>query len=196
MVLETCIQDVSAFMVACGQEVGVGMNHPQTDLYISLINEEFGEFIEGVKTGNLVEILDGAIDTIWVVSGYLISRYGNEPVTYLAEGDFPGSLDQVVAGAQAFVNSISVTNVLSPKYVIYTAAVQFCSSLLRFCHALYMRYKDAWEEVRRSNMSKLDPETGVAIKREDGKILKPASFSPADLHDFVCSETPPGILPV
>lgn len=37
----------------------------------------------------------------------------------------------------------------------------------------------AWSEVWASNMSKLDPETGMAIKREDGKVLKgPAYFKP------------------
>lgn len=38
-----------------------------------------------------------------------------------------------------------------------------------------------WDEVQRSNMSKLDPETGKAIKRADGKILKGPSFSPPDI---------------
>jgi predicted HAD superfamily Cof-like phosphohydrolase len=43
----------------------------------------------------------------------------------------------------------------------------------------------AWNEVKRSNMSKLDPITGKAIKRADGKILKPETFSQPDLTPFV-----------
>jgi len=43
----------------------------------------------------------------------------------------------------------------------------------------------AWNEVIRSNMSKIDPETGKVKKREDGKVLKPASFSPPNLAPFV-----------
>ena len=42
-----------------------------------------------------------------------------------------------------------------------------------------------WNEVIRSNMSKIDPETGKVIKREDGKVLKPASFSPPNLEPFL-----------
>lgn len=42
----------------------------------------------------------------------------------------------------------------------------------------------AWDEVIRSNMSKINPESGKIIKRADGKILKPDSFSPANFEQF------------
>jgi predicted HAD superfamily Cof-like phosphohydrolase len=42
----------------------------------------------------------------------------------------------------------------------------------------------AWDEVIRSNMSKVDPTTHKIIKRADGKILKPKSFSPANFEQF------------
>jgi predicted HAD superfamily Cof-like phosphohydrolase len=42
-----------------------------------------------------------------------------------------------------------------------------------------------WAEIIRSNMSKVDPESGKVLKREDGKVLKPASFSPPDLTQFI-----------
>ena len=45
--------------------------------------------------------------------------------------------------------------------------------------------RSAWEEVARSNLSKIDPETGKVLKREDGKILKPKSYSPPDLEKFL-----------
>ena len=43
----------------------------------------------------------------------------------------------------------------------------------------------AFKEVCRSNMSKVDSATGKVIKREDGKILKPSSFSPPHLVPYV-----------
>lgn len=43
----------------------------------------------------------------------------------------------------------------------------------------------AFDEVARSNMSKIDPETGVVLKREDGKVKKPPSYSLADVRPFV-----------
>src|SRR6188768_1928388 len=38
-----------------------------------------------------------------------------------------------------------------------------------------------WNEVTRSNMAKLDPATGKAIHREDGKVVKPANWTPPNL---------------
>ena len=43
----------------------------------------------------------------------------------------------------------------------------------------------AWDEVMRSNMAKIDPQTGTVIKREDGKILKPHGWTPPDLGKFI-----------
>lgn len=43
----------------------------------------------------------------------------------------------------------------------------------------------AWQEVMRSNLSKIDPTTGKVKKREDGKVLKPEGFSPPNLKPYV-----------
>jgi predicted HAD superfamily Cof-like phosphohydrolase len=47
-------------------------------------------------------------------------------------------------------------------------------------HGLYTQAEALFDEVHRSNMSKLD-EDGRPILREDGKILKPDSWSPPNL---------------
>ena len=57
--------------------------------------------------------------------------------------------------------------------------------LVGFGHSMGWDLDGAWEEVWRSNTSKIDPETGAVLKREDGKILKPASYIPADVSRFV-----------
>jgi predicted HAD superfamily Cof-like phosphohydrolase len=43
----------------------------------------------------------------------------------------------------------------------------------------------AWKEVVRSNMAKIDPETGKVRKREDGKVLKPEGWTPPELEQFL-----------
>ena len=43
----------------------------------------------------------------------------------------------------------------------------------------------AWNEVMRSNMAKIDPDTGKVRKREDGKVLKPADWTPPNLNPFI-----------
>jgi hypothetical protein len=40
----------------------------------------------------------------------------------------------------------------------------------------------------RSNLSKIDRETGMVRKREDGKVLKPITYSPPDLKPFLIKE--------
>lgn len=50
-----------------------------------------------------------------------------------------------------------------------------------FLNSLGIDVEAAWAEVLRSNMSKLDPETGKACRREDGKIMKGPNYSPANL---------------
>ena len=42
-----------------------------------------------------------------------------------------------------------------------------------------------WDEVLRSNMSKVDPETGRVRRRADGKILKPEGWKSPDLESIL-----------
>jgi predicted HAD superfamily Cof-like phosphohydrolase len=43
----------------------------------------------------------------------------------------------------------------------------------------------AWREVMNTNFAKIDKETGMVRKREDGKILKPVGWTPPNLEPFV-----------
>lgn len=52
-------------------------------------------------------------------------------------------------------------------------------------HSMGADAEGAWKEVMRSNFSKIDRETGMVRKREDGKVLKPIGYSPPDLLPFV-----------
>jgi predicted HAD superfamily Cof-like phosphohydrolase len=55
-------------------------------------------------------------------------------------------------------------------------------------HSLGVDAEGAWHEVMRSNLSKIDRETGMVRKREDGKVLKPITYSPPDLKPFLIKE--------
>jgi predicted HAD superfamily Cof-like phosphohydrolase len=43
----------------------------------------------------------------------------------------------------------------------------------------------AWREVMDTNFAKIDKDTGMVRKREDGKILKPVGWTPPNLAPFV-----------
>ncbi len=47
-------------------------------------------------------------------------------------------------------------------------------------HGLQEVFEEVFDEVHRSNMSKLD-DNGKPVYREDGKVLKSKNFKPADL---------------
>jgi predicted HAD superfamily Cof-like phosphohydrolase len=53
------------------------------------------------------------------------------------------------------------------------------------CHSLGIPLQKVWDEVNRSNMSKTV--NGKLIKREDGKVLKPDTYSPPDLEKILNS---------
>ena len=57
--------------------------------------------------------------------------------------------------------------------------------LVGYSHIKGYDLQGAFNEVYRSNMSKVDPETGSVIKNAEGKVLKPPSYSPADMSDFI-----------
>lgn len=48
-------------------------------------------------------------------------------------------------------------------------------------NAAGVKVQPVWDEVHRSNMSKVWPD-GTIHKREDGKVLKPDTYSPADVR--------------
>jgi len=57
--------------------------------------------------------------------------------------------------------------------------------ILGFCIMKGYDVHGAWNEVARSNLSKIDKATGKVIKREDGKVLKPEDWTPPQLAQFL-----------
>lgn len=52
-------------------------------------------------------------------------------------------------------------------------------------HSMGADGEGAWNEVMRTNMAKIDSETGKVRKREDGKVLKPEGWTPPDLKPYI-----------
>ena len=55
-------------------------------------------------------------------------------------------------------------------------------------HGLQYKIEEIFNEIHRSNMSKLD-ENGQPIYREDGKILKSKNYFRPDIKQFLANET-------
>lgn len=57
--------------------------------------------------------------------------------------------------------------------------------ILGYCYMKGFDVEGAWNEVARSNLAKINTETGKVTKREDGKVLKPEGWTPPQLEQFV-----------
>jgi predicted HAD superfamily Cof-like phosphohydrolase len=51
-------------------------------------------------------------------------------------------------------------------------------------HTLKIPQQEVWDEVARSNLSKISL-NGKVLKREDGKVLKPDTYSPPDIKSIL-----------
>ena len=51
-------------------------------------------------------------------------------------------------------------------------------------HTLKLPQQAVWDEVSRSNLSKISS-TGKVIKREDGKVLKPEGWTPPNIKAII-----------
>jgi len=57
--------------------------------------------------------------------------------------------------------------------------------ILGFCYMKGYNVDGAWAEVARSNIDKINSETGKVIKNAAGKVMKPEGWTPPNLKDFV-----------
>lgn len=72
-------------------------------------------------------------------------------------------------------NPVEILDALTDILVVTIGAI----------HSMGADGEGAWKEVMRSNFSKIDRETGMVRKREDGKVLKPIGYSPPDLEPYI-----------
>ena len=52
-------------------------------------------------------------------------------------------------------------------------------------HSMGADAEGAWKEVMKTNFAKIDPETGLVRKRDDGKVMKPLGWVAPDLKPFL-----------
>ena len=62
-------------------------------------------------------------------------------------------------------------------------------------HSMGCDIEGAWKEVMRTNLAKIDKETGKVRKREDGKVLKPEGWQPPNLKPYTDKGMGNGFVP-
>lgn len=89
-------------------------------------------------------------------------------------------LEEVEEYIQALIseNIVEVADALADLiYVTYGAAIE---------HGIDL--DEVIREVHRSNLSKLNPETGEPIYREDGKVLKGSDYFPPKINEILTKQ--------
>ncbi len=141
-------------------------------LRIKLLKEELSELLEAVVSGDIVHIAKESIDCQYVLLGTFLEfgwEWEDKPCfSYPTKEQIVELLAQVIEDVDAITNDDDLFDI---AYMIKRVQNTFGIS----------RYQvSCFDEVHRSNMSKLD-ENGRPVYREDGKVLKSALYSPADL---------------
>lgn len=160
-----------------------------------LLEEEYNEYLDGEASHDLVEIADALGDILYIAYGTVVS-YG---LSTGFEGIYPMP-EQMIPGLPAPANVIRASSKerMMKAWSDYAAAeeaddlyaisvalrkiIDECYSI-SVCYGLPMHV--IFAEIHRSNLSKLDPETGKPIYREDGKVLKGSAYTPPDISTII-----------
>ena len=146
---------VKEFYIAFGQQefLEKEMTKERMELRERLFDEELKEYNDAEKNNDKVEMLDAVCDMCYILVGTLLEMH-------------KGNVD-------------SVTDVI---YFEEDDKSKFIFEKV-FKNEFNNIFVKAFEEVHRSNMSKL--QDGKAIFRADGKILKGAGYFRPNLKQFI-----------
>lgn len=117
-----------------------------------------------------------------------VNPFIDQEVFMLACGQTSGKQNPIQAALYAVLIAEEMEEFLSADP--YTtdeldAVIDTIVVLIGYAHSCGYNVSGAWKEVMRSNMAKVDADTGKVRRREDGKILKPTGWSPPDLSRFI-----------
>ena len=146
---------VKEFYIAFGQQefLKKEMTDERMELRERLFDEELKEYKMAEKNKDKVEMLDAVCDMCYILIGTLLEMH---------KGDVDTVTDVIYFGEDD-----------KSKFIFEKV----------FKNEFNDIFVKAFEEVHRSNMSKL--ENGKAIFREDGKIIKGKNYFRPNLKQFV-----------
>lgn len=176
-----------AFGLPIGKSTVSLTDNKYRDLRITLLKEEYNEFIQAENEDDFIEIADALADMLYIIGGTLIT-YGldynysppfNAPV---GKPKFPPiDLRTMLVGMTTVAHrnymKAEVTN--DPKVISSTLRI-LANTVFATALIYSIPLTAIFTEVHRSNMAKLG-EDGKPIYREDGKVIKPANWQPPNI---------------
>lgn len=156
----------------------------------NLLKEEFDEFCNAYKANDLIEMADGLADMCYIMAGTSVT-YGIAP-----EGTFESPYENVLVKLDLFLHS-HLDHLLQQDFDKYMQAeanddLDAIKDSLKWMFAsifgislhLGIPINKVFAEVHRSNMAKVMPD-GTVRYREDGKVLKPDTWTPPDIKSIL-----------
>lgn len=151
------VQMVKDFYIAFGQEEHIKrkgiIDFTRSVLRVKLLTEELDEYFEAKQNQDRAAMLDAVCDMSYIHIGTMLEKAG-------------GDTDSVAK--KIYFNNDPVFDTIHRRI----RENKFGDIFM-----------DAFEEVHKSNMSKL--QNGKPIFREDGKILKGPDYLPPNLEQFL-----------
>jgi len=172
-------------------------------LRMTLLEEELEELKEAYANEDLVKIADGLGDLLYVTYGAAIacgmslrphlSLAPSENYTLIPVPEFTERMDKFHVTFSFLRTIFTHGNTYHINGSYYRAYLQKTLELLQeviynTAAVLHLDLKPIFDEIHRSNMTKLW-EDGLPRIREDGKILKPPTYTPPDLTPLVEQQT-------
>lgn len=137
-----------------------------------LVQEEIKETIKAIEEGDWVGVLDGIVDSMYVIAGSVV-QLGLDPDLQAAKV-VRGALSEAVVKLH---RALDLEDMVGAEGELLKLEIFLLGMAMKY----QLPYWKGFLEVQRSNMTKVDPSTGMAKKDAGGKVMKPEGFSPANL---------------
>ena len=115
----------------------------------------------------------------------LETDFYNDVNTFIDACDQKPSVENVILYANLIEEEFTEFKESKTDVEQLDACMDMIWVILGYCKMKGWNVYGAWDEVARSNLEKIDLQTGKVIKREDGKVLKPEGWTPPKLDNFV-----------
>lgn len=179
------------------------LSEERHELRMRLIREEWVETLKAIRDDDKEQILDGLCDLIYVLLGYAVEIGYEFDFSLSKESDNYGFVEFEMVGFDSIETAYYLADF---DGVVFGLDEALCITLV-YALQYFGSFPQAFAEVHRSNMAKLWTTKEVAnygfpkthrytfkesskkgyhiAMRPDGKIMKPPSWTPPNLKQFL-----------
>jgi predicted HAD superfamily Cof-like phosphohydrolase len=186
--------DVETFSRACDVRMRLvpgWVPDDELQLALSLVAEELSELDSALEVRDIVETADAVADSLYVLAGLalrlgvarrFVTDFLKAPIhgitigfTALTGEDIRSVREDLESAHACILDAAHDRNLIRIDNAIHDAMY----GVAGVGYMLGLPLQAVWDEVQRSNLAKLVG--GIAIRRPDGKVMKPNGWTPPDI---------------